>query len=100
MATNDPKNSISINGKKYRSYQKQDGSWTDPLVEHTFYSRTFMPLATKYIEGEEISEMITQIKLDPTIVFKEEELSEDTKVELDKENIVYEKEISEIIKVK
>ena len=85
------KEAIKINGAKYRSFQKPDGKWSDPLEQHNFWSRTFLPKGTKFIEGQEVSEMITKIKADKTISFKEADLSPETKAELDKEKIPYEK---------
>lgn len=85
-----------INGAKYRSFEKPDGSWSDPLIQNDFWSRTFMPTGTKYIEGQEVSEVIAKIKADKNITFKAEDLSPETKAELDKENIIYTKVIEKL----
>jgi len=87
MAT--PEKAEAINGAKYRSYQKPNGSWSDPLIQHDFWSRTFMPIGTKYIEGQEVSEMITKIKATADVKFEAVDLSDATKVELDKAKILY-----------
>ena len=78
-----------IGGAKFRSIKNSEGYWSDPLIEHDFYSVTRMPTGTKFIEGQSVSEMITKIKADETITFKKADLSEETKKELDKENIIY-----------
>ena len=79
MADSDPKNSEKINGFKYRSHMKPDGYWTDPFEEQVFYSRTFMPLGTLFVEAQEEEEMKEKIKKEKDVKFKEEDLSEDTK---------------------
>ncbi len=91
-----PKNSKSINGAKYRCFKKKDGSFSDPLVKHDFFSRTFMPKGTEFIEGQEVSEIIAKIKADETIIFKEADLSDETIKVFDEEKIVYEKDTTSI----
>ena len=92
-----PEKAEAINGAKYRSYQKLDGSWTDPLIEHDFCSRTFMPEGTKFIEGQEVSEMITKIKATTDVKFEAVDMSDATKVELDKAKIKYDGTVIEPI---
>jgi len=74
-----PDNAESIDGFKYRTHQKPDLYWTDPFAEHQFWSRTFMPEKTKYIEAQDEEEMKTKLKADKDVKFKESELSDETK---------------------
>ena len=46
-----------IGGAKYRVFPGQP----DPLLEHEFYSRTFMPLGTVYDEYDTTDEVVTEI---------------------------------------
>ena len=47
----------AINGKRFRIFPGQD----DPLLEHEFYSRTFMPQGTPYDEYDTTSEVVAEI---------------------------------------
>ncbi|MCK5605352.1 hypothetical protein KAR91_25905 [Candidatus Pacearchaeota archaeon] len=87
MADSDPKNSISINGSKYRSFEKPDTYWTDPLVINDFFSRTFLPTGTKLEEDQEEAAILNKVK---NKKFKASDLSEDTQKKFKDENIDFE----------
>lgn len=46
-----------INGKKFRIFPGQ----SDPLKEHSFFSRTLMPTGTVYDEYDTVDEVVTEI---------------------------------------
>ncbi len=67
-----------INGAKIRCVQRPDGFWT--LMEDCqFYSRTFMPTGTKFIEAQDETELFTKIKKENDIKFKDSDLSKEMK---------------------
>ena len=82
-----PNNAVAMNGSKYRSYEKPDTYWTDPLVENDFWSRTFMPLGTNFEEDQEEVEILKKVK---NKKFKGSDLSDETKVKFKIAKIEYE----------
>jgi hypothetical protein len=50
------------NGFKYRSHRLPTGEWTDPFVSYDFFSRTFMPENTEYIEATTEEDMVNEVK--------------------------------------
>ena len=87
MANSDPTNSIAMNGSKYRSHEKKDGYWTDPLVIHDFFSRTFAPIGTKWAEDQDEDEILKKVK---NKKFKKSDLSEETQEKFKDEGINFE----------
>jgi len=94
-----PDKAESIDGFKYRTHQKLDGYWVDPFQEHDFWSRTFMPGKTKYIEAQDEEEMKTKLKADRDTKFKESELSNETKDKFEKDKDLKDKVEKEAIGV-
>ena len=51
-----PDNAVAMNGSSYRSFEKPDTYWTDPLISYNLeskdfsISRTFMPIGTNFEE--------------------------------------------------
>lgn len=82
-----PDNAVAINGAKYRSFEKPDTYWTDPLIENVFWSRTFMPIGTNFEEDQEEGEMLKKVK---NRKYKGSDLSPSTKQKFKDENIDYE----------
>lgn len=76
-----------LNGSKFRSFEKPDTYWTDPFIEHDFWSRTFLPAGTNFEEDQEEGEMVKKIK---NKKYKGSDLSDETKVKFKDENIEYE----------
>ena len=64
-----------------------NGYWTDPLIEHDFWSRTGMPDGTNFEDDQDEGEMIKKIK---NKKFKASSLSERTKQKFRDENIIFE----------
>jgi len=77
----------TIGGAKYRSTQKSDGYWTDPLVEQVFYSVTYMPNKTKYEEDQDEDLMLNKVK---SKKYKGSDLCDYTKNKFKEKNISYE----------
>ena len=82
-----PANAIAMNGSKYRSFEKPDTYWTDPLQENDFFSRTFLPIGTDFEEDQEEAEILDKIK---NKKFKASDLSKETKDKFRDENIEFE----------
>ena len=82
-----PENAEAINGAKYRSFQKPDTYWTDPLQVNDFFSRTFMPQGTNFEEDQDETEILKKVK---NKKFKASDLSQSTKDKFKEEKIPFE----------
>ena len=82
-----------IGGARFRSTEKKDKYWTDPLVSHDLpdndfsVSVTYMPQGTKFEEDQEEAGILDKIKKKK---FKGSDLSDYTKEKFKEENIAYE----------
>ena len=81
------KDKEAINGAKYRSFEKSDTYWTDPLIENVFWSRTFMPIGTNFEEDQEEVEILKKVK---NKKYKSSDLSDYTKEKFKEKDITYE----------
>jgi len=76
------KDAERINGKKRRSFQLPDGTYSDPYEEYDIFSRTFMPKNTKYIEADDDEGVVAEIFKDAKIEFSDENISKESKHKL------------------
>jgi len=74
--------------QKHRTFRNVKGDWSDPLEDYG--KSTTYHYDNNAKESDTKPEMITIIKADKTITFKESNLSEETKKEMNKEGVVYE----------